>query len=137
MNIGIDAREFQHEMTGISRHLNGLVKYMRDTPFEYFLYSPGKLKYDLRGVNIHLRLLSGPRYLWDHISLPWALAKDNINLFFSPYYKKPWSLHCRSIVTVHVLNILFDELYPYIKGAAQLSNDEFIFLKEKYRIGWT
>lgn len=115
MRIGIDAREIEGEMTGIGRYLKGFINYICDSPHEYFLYCSCKLKPDLNYSNIQVRMLSGPQFVWDHIVLPRALVKDKINLFFSPYYKKPWSLKCSSIITVHDLNILFDSNYSLLR----------------------
>lgn len=117
MRIGVDARELEHDMTGINRYLNEFVQYMRNTPFEYYMYCTRQPKRDIQYSNIHIRRLQGLPYVWDNILLPQALAKDSIDLFFSPYYKKPWSLQCRSIVTVHDLNILFDANYSFWRKA--------------------
>ena len=109
MKIGIDAREIERGMTGIGRYLKGFIKYVSKTSHEYFLYYSRRPRTDLSSSDIKVRVLTGLTFLWDHITLPKALNKDKIDLFFSPYYKKPWWLKCKSIITVHDLNPLFNE----------------------------
>jgi len=113
LRIGIDAREIESGMTGIGRYLKGFIKYASGTSHEYSLYYSRKPEVDLSNSNIQVRVLSSPKFLWDHITLPKALNKDKIDLFFSPYYKKPWLLRCKSVITVHDLNPLFDSNYSF------------------------
>jgi len=114
LRIGIDAREIEGGMTGIGRYLKGYIKYVSDTYHEYFLYYSCKPEVDLSCSNIRVRVLSSPKLIWDHITLPLALNKDKVDLFFSPYYKKPWSLRCKSIVTIHDLNPLFGPPHSFL-----------------------
>jgi glycosyltransferase involved in cell wall biosynthesis len=109
LKIGIDAREIEGEMTGIGRYLTGFIKYASKISHEYFLYYSRRPEIDLSCFNVKIRILKGSNLLWDHMILPKALNKDRIDLFFSPYYKKPWSLKCKSIITVNDLNPLFNE----------------------------
>lgn len=109
IRCGVDAREIERGMTGIGRYLKGFIKYASGTSHEYFLYYSRKPEVDLGNSNIQVRVLSSPKFIWDHIALPKALKKDKVDLFFSPYYKKPWSLKCKSIVTVHDLNPLYSK----------------------------
>ncbi|MCQ9205359.1 MAG: glycosyltransferase family 4 protein [Omnitrophica bacterium] len=113
MKIGIDAREIQDKMTGISRYLTGFLKHISSSPHEYFLYYSQVPQNKLNYPKAQVRILKGKQFVWDHILLPKALAKDHIDLFFSPYYKRPWSLKCKSIVTVHDINPLFIRSYSF------------------------
>lgn len=109
LRIGIDVREIERNMTGIGRYLGGFIKYATNTSHEYFLYYSRSPQADLSCSNAKVRVLPSSKFLWDHITLPKALERDKIDLFFSPYYKKPWSLKCKSIITVHDLNPLFNK----------------------------
>lgn len=139
MRIGIDARELERSMTGIGRYLKGFIKYVSGTSHEYFLYYSRKPEVDLSSSNIQGRVLSSPKFVWDHIKLPQALNKDKIDLFFSPYYKKPWSLKCKSMVTIHDLIPLFDNncsfwYRSYFKKIIKrsLSSADFILVVSAY-----
>lgn len=111
MKIGIDAREIQDKMTGIGRYLTGFLKHISASPHEYFLYYSQVPQNKLNYPKTQVRILKGKQFAWDHILLPKALAKDHIDLFFSPYYKRPWFLKCKSIITVHDINPLFIRSY--------------------------
>jgi len=96
-------------MTGIARSLFGVIGHISPLSHEYFLYYSRQPEADLRSPNIKVKVLKTPWLLWDHIALPGALREDKIDLFFSPYYKKPWWLPCKSIITVNDLNPLFNK----------------------------
>lgn len=139
MRIGIDAREIKNGMTGIGRYLTEIIKYVSKVPYEYFLYYSNSPEDDLSCSNVQVRILRAHKLLWDHIILPKALSKDKIDLFFSPYYKKPWSLKCKSIITVHDLNPLFNENFPfwyriYFKCVVKrsINSADFIIVPSKY-----
>lgn len=139
MRIGIDAREIQGQMTGIGRHLKSFLKHIEGAPHEYFLYysQMPENKPDCPKVNI--RIFSGQKLIWDHILLPKALIRDKIDLFFSPYYKRPWSLKVKSIITVHDINPLFMKSYSlfykiYFKTILKqsLKKSDFIVVVSRY-----
>jgi glycosyltransferase involved in cell wall biosynthesis len=113
LRIGVDAREIQGQMTGIGRYLTGFLKHASAGSHEYFLYYQQAPESNLNYPKIKSRVLNGQKFIWDHILLPKALARDRVDLFFSPYYKRPWFLKCRSVVTVHDLNILSKRDYPF------------------------
>ena len=116
MRIGIDAREIQGKMTGIGRYLTGFLQHISESHHEYFLYYSKSPQNKFNYPKTQIRILKGKRFFWDHISLPKALAKDRVDLFFSPYYKRPWFLSCKSVVTVHDINPLFIRSYsPFYK----------------------
>ncbi len=111
MKIGIDIREMEKgKMTGIGRYLKNLLDYIaqEDQKNEYILFANQKTEYTTTVKNIKIRVIKGwfaP--FWDQVQLPRALKKDKINLFLSPYYKKPFFTPCKSIITIHDLNPLF------------------------------
>jgi glycosyltransferase involved in cell wall biosynthesis len=109
LRIGIDARELEGKMTGIGRYLVALIRYLSKTPHEYFLYYSCSPQTDLSSLNVKTNVLKGHKLLWDQVTLPRALKREGIEVFFSPYFKKPWRLSCRSIITVNDLNPLFND----------------------------
>ena len=111
MRIGIDIREIEKgKITGIGRYLKNLLGYIaqEDQKNEYILFANQKTEYTTAAKNIKLKVIKGwfsP--FWDQVQLPIALKKEKINLFLSPYYKKPFFTPCKSIITIHDLNPLF------------------------------
>jgi glycosyltransferase involved in cell wall biosynthesis len=90
MNIGIDARLLERNMTGIGRFLN---TFLQELPFidsqnRYYLFSYGKLKLDNEFYNIIPTIKSFlPQKVfspfWINFILPWYLKKNKIDIFFS------------------------------------------------------
>ncbi len=64
-----------------------------------------------------------PLTLWfDQVVIPRLLEKEKTDLFFSPYYKIPFSAKCRKVITIHDLHFLDDPLrqgasrfFPYVR----------------------
>src|SRR5207253_471673 len=40
---------------------------------------------------------------WDQVTLPRALGRDGVDVFLSPYYKRPLAARCPSVITIHDL----------------------------------
>jgi alpha-1,3-rhamnosyl/mannosyltransferase len=109
MKIGVDVRELQRAtQTGIGRVVENFIS---DAPglnpdARLFLYADDTTRTDLHGERIELRVLWQPTTVWfDQIALPAALARDGVDVFFSPYYKAPLAAPCPSVVTIH--DVLF------------------------------
>ena len=140
MRIGIDAREIEKRMTGIGRYLSGFISYAAEhSPHSYFLYYSSKPGIDFSCDNVKNRIVPGAGFLWDHVILPRNLKADSIDIFFSPYYKSPWNLSLKSVITVHDLNPLFDKNFPilyriYFKKIIErsLQNASFVFTVSNY-----
>ena len=47
--------------------------------------------------------LGGFTQWWDQVALPSALRRDRVDVFLSPYYKRPLSAPCPAVVTIHDL----------------------------------
>ena len=111
MKIGIDIREMERgKITGIGRYLKNFLGYIarEDRENEYVLFANQKTEYTTVVKNIKVRVIKewfSP--FWDQIQLPRALKEEKIDIFLSPYYKKPFFTPCKSIITIHDLNSFF------------------------------
>jgi alpha-1,3-rhamnosyl/mannosyltransferase len=110
MRIGIDARHIQDHFPGIGRYTFNLVKALTtvDRENHYLIYYDPRSSssyHDLSCLatdNFELREMSIPVFsIREQMILPRALRNDNLGVFHSPYYIKPYLLPCPSIVTVH------------------------------------
>ena len=105
MKIGVDVRELQRAtQTGIGRVVENFIA---ETPgldpnARLVLYADHTTRCDLHGERVEVRVLEQPTTLWfDQVALPVALARDGVDVFFSPYYKAPLAAPCPSVVTIH------------------------------------
>ena len=109
MKIGVDVRELrQTSRTGIGRVVENFISETPriDPDARLFLYGDKATRSDLHGERTQVRILQQPTTLWfDQIALPRALARDEVDVFFSPYYKAPLAAPCPSVVTIH--DVLF------------------------------
>jgi glycosyltransferase involved in cell wall biosynthesis len=92
MRIGIDAREIQNGViTGIGRSLANFIHYFSDhnKNHDLVLYSEKEFSLDSKNGITQNILEHCPTFLWDQLKLPKAIKHNNIDLFYSPYYKLP------------------------------------------------
>ena len=110
MRIGVDVRELGGGVrTGIGRYVEGFTREAaRLRPdVMFFLYARPNGGQDLTGAAHRRSVLRAPFTLWfDQVSLPLALARHRIDVFFSPYYKAPLASPCPTVVTIHDLIFL-------------------------------
>jgi glycosyltransferase involved in cell wall biosynthesis len=109
LNIGIDARLLGEKITGITRYLINVLKYLPqyDTWNKYTLFTYKKTNFDNDFYSQHLvkesrlpRQLS--EHLWLNLSLPKLLIEKNIDLFFTPYILVPIKKsHHKSVIVIH------------------------------------
>ncbi len=119
MKIGIDAREIQNEITGIGRYLLNFLEgaLARRDDHEYYLYYHAPPHKPFNHPKVKSSVLKGwGTFLWDQYRLPMALKRDRVDLFFSPYYKRPVFLSCPSMITVHDLGPLYVPQYENLSG---------------------
>jgi glycosyltransferase involved in cell wall biosynthesis len=119
VKIGIDAREIQNQITGIGRYLLNFLQEAveRENSHVYYLYydAPPKNRFQHARVK-NIVLPNAPLFVWDNMTLPMAIKRDRIDVFFSPYYKLPFFLSCPSVITVHDLGPLYVPEYDDWKG---------------------
>ncbi len=105
MRIGIDVRELEKEkMTGIGRYLLNFLAYVaeNDTENEYILFGNQRTSFNLKAPRIRLKII--PEFFtlfWDQIVLPYQIRKEEIDLFYSPYYKGPIFTSAILVITIH------------------------------------
>jgi glycosyltransferase involved in cell wall biosynthesis len=133
MKIGIDCRELRAYMTGIGRILTGFLKEAKRKNFEFILFGNQFTDFssfpdvfeDYRKVILQEKLT----LWWDQIQLKNAIAKNQIYVFFSPYYKIPLLAKTRTILSIFDVTYLLVEPYRsffrnkfYIKNFIQLAS---------------
>lgn len=109
MNIGIDARLLGDKITGITRYLINVLKYLPqyDTSNKYTLFTYNKTNFDNSFYAHHLvNDFKLPRqvkeHLWLNLYLPKILNEKNIDIFFTPYVLVPLkkSSH-KNVIVIH------------------------------------
>lgn len=142
MNIGIDARLLGNKMTGISRFLWNVIKYLpeSDNNNEYFLFANHDYSYRLDFYNLIIVKESWlPKQIYSHywlnFILPKYLNKLKIDIFFTPYilvplkkgnYKNVIVIHdsmpkaCKQYYTFHYRTYLNLILPPAIKRSDKI-----------------
>ena len=113
ISLGIDARPLSYGMTGNSRYLFEILKYLisRDSKFDFFLYSNKPVHKIFLPFfeqnNIKIKIQKGIGIYWLNYILPKILKSDNIQIFWGtlqllPYFK----LSIPSAVNYHDLNFI-------------------------------
>ena len=121
MKIGIDARELQKEkMTGIGRYVLNFLKYAPQykPDWEFIIFTNQHTDISLKNSNLKEKFI--PEYLtfwWDQAKLPYYIKREQIDLFFSPYYKAPIFTRCKTIISIHDLALLRGFFYPGINNS--------------------
>lgn len=109
MRIGIDTRLLSGNMTGISRYLWNVIKYIPkfDKKNKYFLY----LHDDVALKNSFYNYVNVPKskipkqvysHYWLNFVLPKSLEKNKIDLFYTPYILVPLRKgNCKNVIVIH------------------------------------
>src|SRR2546421_5310790 len=106
MRIGIDARELSGRVTGAGRYLGGLLREWATVSFagrhEFRLYAAEPLALDLDSRRFATRTISGSGATWwEQVSLPRAIARDHLDLWFAPAYTAPLTIRLPIVVAIH------------------------------------
>lgn len=106
MRIGIDARELCGHATGVGRYLGGLLRtWSTDAEarrHEFVLYAHGPIGGALDTRRFASRLVTGGGgTLWEQRALPAAIARDHLDVFFSPGYTAPLVTAVPIVVAIH------------------------------------
>jgi glycosyltransferase involved in cell wall biosynthesis len=121
MIIGIDAREIQDDIiTGIGRPLANFIRYF-DTSASgqsLVLFSEKTVSCELPDTIKKVVIPPCPTLLWDQWRLPFALAAEHVDLFYSPYYKVPLTTPIPVVSQVLDLMHLVFPLYKLELGFA-------------------
>jgi glycosyltransferase involved in cell wall biosynthesis len=111
MKIGIDIRELTIGNTGISQYTGNLIKYLVNNDFKnhYFLITNKKFKHkgDLPlNFKVIEEYTGKPNLYFEWFGINNIVKKFGINIFVSPYYKKPVLLNIPVITTVHDIGFI-------------------------------
>lgn len=122
MKIMLDGREFvRGRETGIGRFLENLMRAaVPGSRHEFALLLNQECEYrgsvkGLRTVTIHQK----SAFAADQFTIPAAIRKEGIDVFFSPFYKCPVLTGARRIITIH------DLTYFILKDAPEYGNYAF------------
>lgn len=129
MKIGIDCRELGAYQTGIGRIL---IEFLREArrktkDFEFVLFGNEMTNFssfqdiilDYRRVVIKERWT----FWWDQIQLKKALQKNEIDVFFSLYYKIPLLTRTKTVLSIFDLTYLLVEPYAgHLKNIIYVKN---------------
>ena len=114
MRLGIDAREIQEGVyTGIGRALVNFLEYLstQDNSDTCVLFSSKIIPIDFGPKVIHVVMPESQTFLWDQWTLPQAIKKSGVDLFYSPYYKIPLLKPCPTVSAI--LDLMYLTYKPY------------------------
>ncbi len=103
--VGIDGRELRAGVrTGIRRYTLEVLRAATARGLDCVLYGDRGTQLDAAPPGVTPAVLStGPTQWWDQVALPAALRRDGVDVFLSPYYKRPLAAPCPVVVTIHDL----------------------------------
>ena len=105
LRIGVDVREMLSPLvTGIGRYLSNFLDGVsrQDLSHSFVLYAPDAPPIGCDARNSRFERISAcPTPWWDHVALPIRLARDGIDVFFTPYDKAPLVVPCPYVATFH------------------------------------
>ena len=105
LRIGIDGRELREGVrTGIRRYVTEVVRVASARGLESVIYGDRGTRLPPTSPTVRpVTLPAGPTQWWDQVALPRALRQDEVDVFLSPYYKRPLRAPCPSVITIHDL----------------------------------
>ena len=105
LRVGVDGRELRAGVrTGIRRYLVEVLRAAAARGVECVVYGDPGAELPAEAAGARLALLGGGlTQWWDQVTLPRALRRDGVDVFLSPYYKRPLAAPCPSVVTIHDL----------------------------------
>lgn len=109
VKIAVDIREIKHnQITGIGRFLKIFLDNISEQEKKnIYLLADNDTDISLYGYPFNTINLKAPFTLWyDQIVIPKILNNENIDIFYSPYYKLPFLLKCKKIITIPDLHFL-------------------------------
>ncbi len=112
MKIGIDARMYSTEFTGIGRYVYELTRHLAetDTKNEYVLFmnEPEFSMYEPPNKRFSKVLVNARHYsLKEQLSYYWALERAGLDLMHFTHFNAPMLYRRPSIVTIHDLTLSF------------------------------
>jgi glycosyltransferase involved in cell wall biosynthesis len=106
MRIGIDARELCGRPTGVGRYLHGLLAAWAVSEatagHEFVLYAHETPTARPEARRFMTRVVPGHAGVWwEQLTLGAAVARDHVDVFFSPSYTTPLLLDVPTVVAIH------------------------------------
>lgn len=109
MKIGIDARLLSGKMTGISRYLWNVIKYIpqfdHQNDYTLFLHEDVKIEddfYNLQTVKTSVLPRQIQSHFWLNFKLPKILEKGKFDIFFTPYILVPLKKgNYKNVIVIH------------------------------------
>ncbi|MBF0571570.1 MAG: glycosyltransferase family 4 protein [Candidatus Omnitrophica bacterium] len=133
MHLGIDAREIQNGVyTGIGRPLANFLEYFSGLNNEdaCILFSARKVPIDFGPRIKNVVLSEHITFIWDQWQLPQALKQEEVDLFYSPYYKVPLMKPCPMVSSI--LDLMYLSFEPYYKKMSPLSKAYYAVFGKLY-----
>ena len=123
MRIGVDARELCGRATGVGRYLGGLLGEWsaddRARRHEFVLYAHDDIPLVLDSRRFATRTVPGAGGTWwEQIQLPRVVARDRLDVWFSPAYSAPLRVDLPIVVAIHDLSFVAQpEWFGITEGA--------------------
>jgi glycosyltransferase involved in cell wall biosynthesis len=103
LRLAVDGRELRAGVrTGIRRYTLEVLRAAAARGLECIAYVDRATGFD-DAPGVRRATLGGFTPWWDQVALPAALRRDGVDVFLSPYYKRPLAAPCPSVVTIHDL----------------------------------
>jgi glycosyltransferase involved in cell wall biosynthesis len=105
VRVGIDGRELREGVrTGIRRYLVEVVRAAEARDVGCVVYGDAGTRLPAEISSVALSVLGNAwTQWWDQVELPRALRQDRVDVFLSPYYKRPLAAPCPTAITIHDL----------------------------------
>jgi glycosyltransferase involved in cell wall biosynthesis len=105
LRVGIDGRELREDVrTGIRRYVVEVLAAAAARGLDCVVYGDAGTRLPAAAGAATLTILEAAvTPWWDQVTLPRALRRDGIDVFLSPYYKRPLAAPCPSVITIHDL----------------------------------
>ena len=116
MRIGIDARKL-HDF-GIGTYIRNLLRELgkldRDTDYVILSRPDDDMTVRAFGENFRPVAVTAGNYSFaEQIAIPYALARQHVDLFHAPHYVLPPLVRCPSVVTIHdCIHLMFPQYLP-------------------------
>jgi len=103
--IGVDGRELRPGVrTGIRRYVLEVLRAAAARGLACVVYGDRTTGLDDVPAGVSASVLDARwTQWWDQVALPAALRRDGVDVFLSPYYKRPLGAPCPAVVTIHDL----------------------------------
>jgi glycosyltransferase involved in cell wall biosynthesis len=116
MRVAIDARKL-HDF-GIGTYIRNLLRHLarldHDSEFVLLVSEQDMGIATHLGANFRTVLERSPNYSFqEQLHIPWALRREQPDVFHAPHYVLPIGVRCRSVVTIHdCIHLMFPQYLP-------------------------